>query len=283
MSGVLSGMARTLVSDTTTKTTLAAASDIRTELKVVNESTSYLDLYASQAEPFKRLSPGECYSFPAGFSGAVQGKWTADGAGRAVIYESTAANQLSAAAWAAANPVPAAGQICPETDTGVVRVGDGTTAYLNLSAGVRTCKQTAQVTNSVLASPTDVTGMAFSVQANHLYIVEFFLIYQSAVTTTGIGFTASAPALADTDYWTCNIQQGATGTDVMFQQAQATFGAALVSASVVAQDTPYFAHLYGIFTPTADGTVQLKARTEVDGTLVTVLAGGRGRLTDCGV
>lgn len=190
---------------------------------------------------------------------------------------------LTAAQWATANPVLAFGELGIESDTGVVRVGDGVNTFLNLSAGTRTCKQTAQVANSSGSTQVDVPGMVFSVQANHLYIVEWWLIYQTAATTTGIAFGATTPALADTDYWRCFIQQGASGTDQDHTQSSATFGATLTNSSVVAIDTPYWAKLEGFFTPTADGTVQLRTRSEVDTSLVTVLAGGRGRLTDCGI
>jgi hypothetical protein len=37
------------------------------------------------------------------------------------------------AQWTTANPVPAAGEPCWESDTNVFRIGDGTTAFLSLA------------------------------------------------------------------------------------------------------------------------------------------------------
>lgn len=40
----------------------------------------------------------------------------------------------TAANWAASNPTPALGEPCFETDTGTIKIGDGTTSYNTLSA-----------------------------------------------------------------------------------------------------------------------------------------------------
>jgi hypothetical protein len=198
-----------------------------------------------------------------------------------LLAAAAGATVLSSAEWASLNPVLSAGELGIESNTGIVRIGDGVTAYLSLSAGVRTGYQTATLTNSTLVT-ADMVGMAASVQDNHRYLFEAWGIYQTAATTTGLGVTATIPAVDDTDAWTLTAQQGGTGTDQMFTQSSATFGSALVSASVIAQDTNYWWKIEGLFTPAADGTVQLKARSEVDTSQITV-SSARFRLTDFGV
>lgn len=149
-----------------------------------------------------------------------------------------------------------------------------------LGTTVRTCKQSAEVTNSVLATPTDITGMSFTVIAGHRYWMKWGVGFKSAATTTGIGFVCSMPALTS-GKWHADIQQGSTGTDQLFQQNSA-FGSALVSASVVAADTEYSAWIEGFCQFSADGTVQLRTRTEVDASQITVVAGGAGFCVDLG-
>ena len=188
----------------------------------------------------------------------------------------------SFAAWSAANPVLAAGAEGFESDTGVMRVGNGTSAFLALSSGMRSTKMTGNaIVNSTVVN-ADIPGLAFTVQANHLYKLEWFISYQSIITTTGISFFCSTPTLNDGDHWTWDIQSAASGTDQFYQQTTGVYGSTVTSAAVVTADTPYLAKSVGFFTPSADGTIQLKFKSEVDTSAVTVNAGGCGFITDCG-
>jgi hypothetical protein len=64
----------------------------------------------------------------------------------------------TAAGWAASNPVLAAGQMALETDTGVVKIGDGVTAYASLPALDVSGKVIAEV--SITASVTGIQAIA---------------------------------------------------------------------------------------------------------------------------
>jgi hypothetical protein len=156
-----------------------------------------------------------------------------------------------------------------------------TSVILNKALGLKTCKQTAQAVNSVIASPTDIPGMAFPVFTGRLYIVKWYCIFQTAATTTGGGFTTSGPAMTNSA-WYCQITQGGSGVDLFYEQQTSNAMTALVAASVIAQDTDYIAVLEGFFKPSADGTIQLRARTEVDGSAMTVQNRGVGYLIDAG-
>lgn len=57
----------------------------------------------------------------------------------------------TAAAWASANPTLAAGEIVFETDTGRVKIGDGSTAYTTLAYITR--KVTSKTANYTLVIP----------------------------------------------------------------------------------------------------------------------------------
>ncbi len=80
------------------------------------------------------------------------------------------------------------------------------------------------------------------------------------------------------------MQQGGSGTDQYFDQSGAsTYGTTAVSSAVVAANTSYNFGARGVIVPSAGGSLQLKARTEVDTSTITVLKRGWGQLTDLGL
>jgi hypothetical protein len=56
----------------------------------------------------------------------------------------------------------------------------------------------------------------------------------------------------------------------------------LVSGSVVAAATDYIAKIEGFCEPSADGTLQLRCRSEVNGSQITIQNTGIGFLVDAG-
>lgn len=137
---------------------------------------------------------------------------------------------------------------------------------------------TAQVLNSSNVTPSDVTGLSFFLSANITYHFMFALTYQTAAITTGIGFTFTSPAVTRCN-WTAKMQQAAAGTDAFFEDASTTITTVIVSTAVLAANTNYRAIVEGYITPSADGTLQLRARSEVNLSQVTVQTGGVGILT----
>lgn len=123
--------------------------------------------------------------------------------------------------------------------------------------------------------------MLFTLVANHRYYFRFMGTYQSAATTTGIGFTFSGPAITSANWWV-QIQQGAAGTDQMFQNSATAIGTVLVSASCVAISTDYLWQVEGFIEPSANGTLQLRCRSEINSSQITVKNVGIGILEDCG-
>jgi hypothetical protein len=64
---------------------------------------------------------------------------------------------LTAAEWAALNPVTTGGQLYIESDTGIIKVGNGSTAYSSLAAAAVAPTATQTLTNKTLTSPTITT------------------------------------------------------------------------------------------------------------------------------
>lgn len=147
--------------------------------------------------------------------------------------------------------------------------------------GITTCKQTAQVTNSSNTTPSDVPGMAFTLLAGRRYVFRYLVTYQTAATTTGVGFVFTAPAMTAAN-WKVEIRQAAAGTDMMYTNSATALTTVLVNASVVAANTDYIATIEGFCQPSADGVLQLRTRSEVNGSQVTIQNTGVGYLVDAG-
>lgn len=148
-------------------------------------------------------------------------------------------------------------------------------------ANVQTCKQTALVTNSSSTTPSDVPGMAFALVAGRRYVFRFFVTFQTAATTTGIGFVFTAPAMTAAN-WMVAIRQGAAGTDQLYTNSATALTTVLVNTGVVALGTDYIAVIEGFCQPSANGTLQLRVRSEVNASQVTVQNTGVGYLVDAG-
>lgn len=156
-----------------------------------------------------------------------------------------------------------------------------TSVGLGRAPHISTCKQTAQVLNSVAATPSSIPGLSFVVLSGRRYIFEFFLVYQTAATTTGLGLVFTAPAMTSAS-WFVQIRQGSAGTDLFHEAGAAALTTQLTSASVASANADVGAWVKGICQPSADGTIQLQAVTEVDASQITVQNVGVGVLIDAG-
>jgi hypothetical protein len=216
---------------------------------------------------------------------------SAAGSSRKVTVEQLHAGYVdirTAAAWASANPVLAAGVQGVESDTGIVRMGDGTTDYLDLSAGMQICKQTSSVTNSTVAASSDIPGMAFTVQAGHTYMGEWRVGHIADNTATGVLFVGTGPTMvANGSWWSARIQAtGSAGTAVFWESVASAFGTTLTNSTAATPSslTSTFGSIV-IFQvqPTVDGVIQLKFRTETDTSVVTMRQVGTGWMLDMGL
>jgi hypothetical protein len=139
----------------------------------------------------------------------------------------------------------------------------------------------SRLSNSSNATPSDITGLAFALTSGRRYYFKFFGQYQTAATTTGIGFTFSGPAVTRTS-WRARIRQAANGTDSFYEGDAQALTTVTVSTAVVAANTDYAWEIEGVVQPSADGTLQLRVRSEVNSSQVTVQDVGIGLLVDVG-
>ena len=82
--------------------------------------------------------------------------------------------------------------------------------------------------------------------------------------------------------WKVSIAQGSAGTDQTYENSATSLTAVLVSASVPAANTDYMAIIEGFCEPSANGKLQLRCRSEVNGSQITIKNSGVGYLIDAG-
>ena len=125
---------------------------------------------------------------------------------------------------------------------------------------------------------TDLTDLAFTVVNGRTYFFEFFLLYQSVITTTGIALTLSCPA--GTIAARVSLQNAGDGAAASFDGSITASNDTVTSTGVRANSTPDVAVINGFFTATADGTVTPRFRSEVNASAVQVNSGSSGRVME---
>lgn len=157
----------------------------------------------------------------------------------------------------------------------------GTVAGLMNAMGIFTCKKTSDQTfNST--TPVDVTQLSFPVSASHYYKFEFFVLVRSEVSaTTGVAVAVTTPAFIRFGA-TARAIIAADGTGAEFQGAMTTSGDAVIPTAVPAINTDYLHIVEGVLLPSANGTLQMQARTETGTLQVNVRQGSIGILWDLG-
>lgn len=146
---------------------------------------------------------------------------------------------------------------------------------------VAVCKNSGTQTNTSSSALVDITGMAVTLVANRRYIFRALVPFQSAATTTGIGFGWAGPAMT-VFIAQAHIQTAAAGTDHIHEVTSTALATNLVSPAVVAAATTYLAVVEAVVQASAGGTLQLRFLSEVNASQVSVLNGAAGYLMDCG-
>jgi hypothetical protein len=147
--------------------------------------------------------------------------------------------------------------------------------------GTVTCKNSGTQTNTSSSASVDITGLAVPLIAGRRYIFQAYIPFQTAATTTGIGFTFTGPATT-TFVSRGMIQQAAAGVAQTFINTATAAATALTSTAVVAANTTYLASLEVAVTASGSGSLQVGFRSEVNASQVSVLNGAAGFLIDCG-
>jgi len=195
--------------------------------------------------------------------GQPNGYAALDGTGKVPVAQMSTAvvDERTAAVYAAANPVLANGTLGYETDTGILKLGDGVTAWSSL-APINRSTDLAYASLSVARGPfttiADVTGLSINTVSVpyatkiHAYIG---LIYNDlaggSTTTTTIGAQASI-----------DLNGTARAVDRLYHgigQAGATGGKAMNLWCDVAANTAVVAKVRIARTGAASGNAQLYA------------------------
>lgn len=166
----------------------------------------------------------------------------------------------------------------------------------NPNAAVTYKRLASDYTNSTVTA-SKVTNLDFPVPAG-TYVFEYYLLYQSAATTTAIKLSVNhSGTVSKIAYWARNLTGLATAADGIGDQdvltttggvmqgwaARAKSAAAtMVGVGVDTANADMLMVVEGIVIVTADGNLELYGASEVAASLITILAGSSLRLTRTG-
>lgn len=131
-------------------------------------------------------------------------------------------------------------------------------------------RSTANQTFSATAL-ANVTSLSFTVTSGLVYKYKFHIMYTSAATSTGLRLGLTYPAVTNATAL-ANIASGGDGTGAYLQGLINSSGDSVLSANSPSTTTTLFAQVEGIIAPSANGTVQLQAATEIAASNIVILA-----------
>lgn len=79
----------------------------------------------------------------------------------------------TAAEWSAANPIPDYGEPCFETDTGILRIGDGTNYFLDLERFISAESASGNLTATEYANDAAIKNISTSSLPNYTFILPY--------------------------------------------------------------------------------------------------------------
>jgi hypothetical protein len=116
----------------------------------------------------------------------------------------------------------------------------------------------------------DVTGLSFSVTANHVYYFYFNILYTAAIATTGSRWSINGPSTPTLLSFVSEYTLTTTTTTRNAEMQAYDLPAASNASSVVAQNR---ATIEGMIKPSADGTVIARFASEVSASAIVAKAG----------
>jgi hypothetical protein len=138
--------------------------------------------------------------------------------------------------------------------------------------------KSADQSSSDASTLSDVTGLSWPIVANGVYVFAFDLWVLAAATTTGLVIAVNGPTLG-TGYLRYGYETPTSAT-ARWQSAATAFNTALVATGVPSTTTAHLARVKGYLSNGANaGTLQLRMRSEVAGSSVTIQRGSYGKLT----
>lgn len=140
-------------------------------------------------------------------------------------------------------------------------------------------------TQSYSTTSTTYSAVGSGILENYIqvsdkpYIWEFYAVFRTPATTTGVGFrmgtgASGTPAIPSQFYGKWTISQAVNGVDKNFDYDQTSFSDNITSTAVLAANTDYVVKGTGIVMCGAGlGAITPEFRTEVNNSAVTVQAG----------
>lgn len=144
--------------------------------------------------------------------------------------------------------------------------------------GFTRCIKAADETRSV-TTLADVASLSLNMAANGKYFVEFFLIYSSAVLTTGLKVSLNGPAGGTVAAAAEIVGRTADSGNTSWHGMINAYDDAVTADSVAVIDSRYIARIWGVvLNGSTAGALAARFASEVAATAVTVYAGSWGRL-----
>jgi hypothetical protein len=132
-------------------------------------------------------------------------------------------------------------------------------------------------TISTTLQPT--TGLGFALAANTTYSFDYYIRFQTTVSTTGIALALTGPGSPAFINYAVNTPVAADGTAGMFSGWGTAYDDQTVGTGVQTAGTAYVARIHGIIqTGATPGTLLPRFRTEVAGSSVSVKTDSWGAL-----
>lgn len=127
---------------------------------------------------------------------------------------------------------------------------------------------------TTLTAYQDATGLSFAVTAGQFYSFYFWVMFQTAATTTGLNLSLNAPA---NNFLVFNVDTPTSATARTLSNRRAVNTGATATA-IDAANANTLAVIRGTINPTASGTLIVRFASEIAGSNVTVKAGSSGVL-----
>lgn len=161
-----------------------------------------------------------------------------------------------------------------QSDTKTLYYLADTTPTWVVSGGVSSYVRLATDRSESAGTASDVTGLSFPVVSGTTYAFDFGVVVRTAVQTCGPHLALNGPSFSQfCAYVQCPSSAGTHGDLNII--AYDVFDAV---TQLPAANADYFAMIRGVITPSANGTLIVRLKSEVSGTAVTVRSGSYGQL-----
>lgn len=135
-------------------------------------------------------------------------------------------------------------------------------------SGPTVVRVTADVSDSTNADWQDVTGLTKAVSSGVSYSFACYLTYTTAATTTALQLSVNGPTVTALDY---GVEMSTTAT-ARHNSAQVAYDT-VVNPATGGGTTRLPAQIHGSIIPSANGTLAIRMRTEINSSAATVKRG----------